>query len=178
MKLSEFRALIKEEVKKVITENNTVDNTSESFRKSIEDKISKLFDKLVPGSGPAETVEGEMVRAINRILFRYYNDGDFYFRGYGKETVSPSVKYLLVVPPSDVIRELKTLFAKAKLNAPEKHPTKKYQYVGMYEDTDGYQNAIYLAADVIYKYVKSKNGKYTPNTMNSRNNTKITNKST
>ena len=40
---------------------------------------SKELDKwwgFVPAKGPANTVGGEIVRAINIIAYRYYNDGD------------------------------------------------------------------------------------------------------
>jgi hypothetical protein len=35
-----------------------------------EKRISVLFDKLVPGAGNADTVEGEIIRALNRIIYR------------------------------------------------------------------------------------------------------------
>jgi hypothetical protein len=34
------------------------------------------FSQLIPNSGAAETVKGELLRAINRMIYRYYNDGD------------------------------------------------------------------------------------------------------
>ena len=37
---------------------------------TLEKRNQKLFDKLVPGSGASETVEGELIRAINRIVYR------------------------------------------------------------------------------------------------------------
>lgn len=62
--------------------------------KTLEDRNTVLFDKLVPASGMASTVEGEMLRAINRMIYRYYNDGDFWFEGYGCETAGPAEAYL------------------------------------------------------------------------------------
>ena len=59
-----------------------------------EKRISVLFDKLVPSSGNADTVEGEIIRAINRIIYRWGNDGDHFARGYGAETVGPAMEYL------------------------------------------------------------------------------------
>lgn len=35
-----------------------------------------LTDMYMPASGKAETVGGEILRAINRIVYKYYNDGD------------------------------------------------------------------------------------------------------
>jgi hypothetical protein len=53
-----------------------------------------------------------MVRAIQRIIYRYFNDGDVFFRGYGKETVLPSVQYLIRSTP--IANKLKPLFSKPK----------------------------------------------------------------
>lgn len=39
-------------------------------------KFDEFFDKYVPINGSADTLGGEIVRAINRIVYRYYNDGD------------------------------------------------------------------------------------------------------
>ncbi len=61
----------------------------------LEKRNEVLYDKLVPGSGAAGTVEGEMLRAINRIIYRYYNDGDYYYKGYGTETAGPAHSFLI-----------------------------------------------------------------------------------
>lgn len=63
--------------------------------KSSEDKMQTLFDLLVPGSGPAETKAGELVRAMMRIQYRDWNDGDVFYEGYGLETAGPSAEYLM-----------------------------------------------------------------------------------
>ena len=39
-------------------------------------KFDELCDKYVPAWGEANTLGGEILRAINRIVYRYYNDGD------------------------------------------------------------------------------------------------------
>ena len=59
-----------------------------------EKKIEALFEELVPMSGAASTVAGEIARAINRICYRNYNDGDHLGVGYGKETCNPAGRYL------------------------------------------------------------------------------------
>lgn len=51
-----------------------------------EERINKLFEKLVPASGKAESLAGELIRAMSRIAYRFYNDGDQVGMGYGKET--------------------------------------------------------------------------------------------
>lgn len=59
------------------------------------DKLEVAFDVLVPSSGKAETIAGEIVRAVMRVLYRWYNDGDVFYEGYGLKTVASSVNYLL-----------------------------------------------------------------------------------
>lgn len=71
----------------------------------VTDQLQVYFDELVPPSGPAKTIAGELVRAIMRILYRDYNDGDLWYTGYGKETCGDSVIYLL-----EHIEDLQDLF--------------------------------------------------------------------
>ena len=59
-----------------------------------EDSISTAFELLVPSNGAADTVAGEMIRAMMRILYRDYNDGDVFYDGYGIETCGDAVAYL------------------------------------------------------------------------------------
>lgn len=44
-----------------------------------------LTDKYVPASGKCDTLAGEIIRAINRLVYRFYNDGDTVDRFYGSE---------------------------------------------------------------------------------------------
>lgn len=60
-----------------------------------EQKINALFEELVPPSGKADTVAGEIIRAVSRIGYRNYNDGDHVGVGYGKETCNPAARYLM-----------------------------------------------------------------------------------
>ena len=50
--------------------------------------------RLMPPSGKAETVAGEIIRAVDRLWYRCYNDGDKINVGYGKETCNGSARYL------------------------------------------------------------------------------------
>ena len=68
----------------------------DEFKKS-PDPLETAFEKLVPNSGKAETVAGEIVRAMMRVLYRDYNDGDKFFMGYGLETCGGSIVYLMDV---------------------------------------------------------------------------------
>lgn len=66
----------------------------ESFPKR-QEEFDKLFDKYVPGSGKAPTVAGELLRAVGRIGYRYFNDGDKIGTGYGRETVNAAARYVM-----------------------------------------------------------------------------------
>lgn len=59
-----------------------------------EKKLDELFEELVPASGKAATVAGEIVRAMMRISYRNWNDGDHIGVGYGRETCNPAARYL------------------------------------------------------------------------------------
>lgn len=53
-----------------------------------------MFNELVPGSGNADNLGGELLRAAERIAYRYWNDGDKAGEGYGRETVNPAVRFM------------------------------------------------------------------------------------
>ena len=59
-----------------------------------EERINAMFADLVPVSGKADTVAGEIVRAICRIGYRNFNDGDHIGVGYGRETCNPAARFL------------------------------------------------------------------------------------
>lgn len=63
--------------------------------KNPEKRLDELFDQLVPPSGKADTVAGEIVRAAMRIGYRNFNDGDHIGVGYGRETCNPAARYLM-----------------------------------------------------------------------------------
>ena len=50
--------------------------------------------RLVPPSGKAETVAGEIIRAADRIHYRWWNDGDKINVGSGKEPCNGTARYL------------------------------------------------------------------------------------
>ena len=61
------------------------------------DKVEPMIDSvhhLVPDCGPADTVGGEIVRAANRLVYRYLNDGDMVGIEYGNVTCNPACRYL------------------------------------------------------------------------------------
>ncbi len=52
------------------------------------------FDKLVPSSGACESVGAELIRAVNRLEYRWLNDGDRFFAGYGLETCGSPAAFI------------------------------------------------------------------------------------
>jgi hypothetical protein len=113
--------------------------------KELEDRNEPLYDKLVPGNGDAETVEGEMLRAINRLIYRYYNDGDKYYEGYGTETAGPAHSFLV--------------------NA--NHPLKAMmnRLFREFISDDEYEKMLNDILEAILTHIESKQGEYTKNTL-------------
>lgn len=60
-----------------------------------------LFDTLVPDSGKCDTLAGEIVRAINKIEYRWFNDGDRFNEDYGIETCGQSALFLANIEVDD-----------------------------------------------------------------------------
>ena len=111
----------------------------------LEARNEPLFDKLVPGQGKAETLEGEMLRAVNRLVYRYYNDGDKYYEGYGTETAGPAHSFLV--------------------NAVHPLRAKMYSIMDGEELSDNeYENMLKMVLGLILDYIESKGGEYTKNT--------------
>jgi len=140
--------------------------TASKVDKDYEKRLDALFKKLVPATGAAKTMEGEMVRAVARVGYRYMNDGDYFFRGYGKETVKPSVDWLRTQSP--LKDKMRSIWSAAQKNAPKRVYDNKYEeyeeYEDMYDvDKDGYLMGIRAAIKATVDYVESLNGKYTPN---------------
>ena len=111
----------------------------------LEARNEPLFDKLVPGQGTAETLEGEMLRAVNRLVYRYYNDGDKYNEGYGTETAGPAHSFLVnAVHP--LRAKMDSIMGEEKLSDNE------------------YENMLKMVLGLILDYIESKEGEYTKNT--------------
>ena len=61
--------------------------------------LEELHDALVPRMGQADSLAGEIVRAMMRILWRDYNDGDVFYYDYGRETAGPSAAFIYEYVP-------------------------------------------------------------------------------
>ena len=60
-----------------------------------DDQFHTAFDLLVPREGKADTLAGELIRAIMRLIYRDWNDGDLFYEGYGLETCAPAASFLM-----------------------------------------------------------------------------------
>ena len=72
----------------------------------VERGLCELFDKYVPFIGKADTVGGEIVRAISKIVCKNFSDGDCIGVGYGNETCNAPARYLKYVTKEADIRAL------------------------------------------------------------------------
>ena len=115
----------------------------------IEKRSNDYFEKLVPGQGNADTIEGELLRAINKIIYRYYNDGDFYYKGYGTETAGPAHSFLINSTdiPSEIQSTLKSIFSKIMSSSGDEEKI--------------YERLTEFALEKILDYIDSKDGNYT-----------------
>lgn len=94
------------EVSKTIDQEDTnnQDGKAEELKAKAEELLTRIkesrdeniwFEVLVPQSGPADSKAGELIRAIERLRYRDYNDGDRFFSGYGLETCASAAAYLM-----------------------------------------------------------------------------------
>lgn len=60
----------------------------------LDQRFHEYFVRLVPERGKAPSEAGEIVRAMTRIAYRNFNDGDHIGLGYGKETCNAAARYL------------------------------------------------------------------------------------
>ena len=112
---------------------------------TLETRISTLFDELVPASGKADTVAGEIIRAVSRISYRNSNDGDHVGVGYGKETCNPAARYLMDMAGREVREAVRNMW-------------------GIWDD-DAYDKAVETLAEKVLAYIdEHPELKTTPNT--------------
>lgn len=73
-----------------------INESYDELPKAIQDRYDELFKKLVPVRGDCETYGGEALRAVSRLGYRWYNDGDkvFYWDEGDPSTVNPSWRWL------------------------------------------------------------------------------------
>lgn len=136
------------------------------------DRIEKeLSDKLVPATGKAETIGGEMLRAIERMIYRYFNDGDMIGWGYGIETCQSSFFYLEdMLVGFGIIRIEESRFGHIQWSKPECDPNaaalkeSKFDY----SDNDKYQDALYNLLALVVDFINTDERAKLPNDCDSR----------
>jgi len=114
-------------------------------QEALDQRSHRLFEALVPDEGKAATIEGEHLRAINRIIYRWYNDGDYFYKGYGCETAGPAHAYLVRRDPMGP--QVQPIFKKAE-----------------WAEEDAYNDCLYQALEIIVDYIEARNGEYRANT--------------
>lgn len=82
---------------------------NEGLLDTIKDKAKDIYNKIfkgknktfeeitelvVPNQGMASNKYGEICRALNRLQYRHYNDGDIFNKGYGVTTCASDAAYL------------------------------------------------------------------------------------
>ena len=113
-------------------------NFKEFIFESVDDIVPDWARELVPPIGPANTLEGEFLRALFMIRYRWYNDGDKFYTGYGIETAGKSAELLREIPEA---RKLIDSMGSGKK----------------------YENFIQKLTTIVIDYVGERKGKYTDN---------------
>lgn len=158
----DFKALAKKAVndeKKAAEEKAAAERKEELYNKykDILDKIKAghgkpdedssrfqiAFDELVPPQGKADTQAGELIRAMGRILYRWFNDGDVFYKGYGVETVLPSVAFIYKYGPDDVKELVDDAVEKAQ----------EYGDPNFFEENGGYEEFLNNTAEFVVNYI-------------------------
>lgn len=73
-------------------------------------RLEELTEQLMKPSGKSDSVRGELIRAINRIGYRFYNDGDQIGIGYGNETCNAAGRYIGKHGSRDMVNALVDLW--------------------------------------------------------------------
>lgn len=114
-------------------------------------RYESLYKKMVPSEGPAKTFEGEVLRACSKLGYRWNNDGDRFYTGYGCETAGPAATFLWgsgIPGMKELINDAARQLAR---RCPEREIDRTY---------DTFINTV-IAKVVVW--IESKNGKYTKN---------------
>ena len=87
--------------------------------------VDYYFEQMVPAMGKAETINGEIIRAVTRIGYRWYNDGDKFFEGYGCETAGPALAFLTQC--SEIDPQIRASFAAAEREGNSSYMDNNYE---------------------------------------------------
>jgi hypothetical protein len=73
----------------------------------LQKEYDALYNELVPSQGKADTIEGEVLRAASKIVYRHYNDGD----EFNQASFEQLVPYIGAVTSYDDLAHKATEFA-------------------------------------------------------------------
>lgn len=63
-------------------QNDLVEETVKALTESVDwdyfDKFNDITDKYLPSEGEGDTLASQIVTAINKLVYKWYNDGDVY----------------------------------------------------------------------------------------------------
>jgi hypothetical protein len=76
LKVTELKELLRESGLSTKGKKQQQIETLKAYYKDYEKTFNELFDKYVPSQGAAATRQGKLLRAVARLINRYYNDGD------------------------------------------------------------------------------------------------------
>lgn len=158
----DFKALAKKAVddeKKAAEEKAAAERKEELYNK-YKDSLDKIkpghgkpdedssrfqiaFDELVPPQGKADTQAGELIRAMGTILYHWFNGGDVFYKGYGVETVLPSLEFIYEYGP-DGVKELVDDIIKEVQN---------YNDPNFFEENGGYDEFLNDTAELVVDYI-------------------------
>ena len=107
-------------------------------------RFNELTEQHMKPSGKSDTVRGELIRAVNRIGYRFYNDGDQIGRGYGNETCNAAGRYIGKYGNDEMVEALGRLWDESILDSDcmmpdhvyEKHLNALIKAVVEYADSD------------------------------------------
>ena len=123
---------------------------------SVSDQLDAWFEEYVPAEGKAETLGGEIVRAICKIGHRWNNDGDRFGVGYGNETCNDAVCFLLKSVPGlvDTTNDLTSYSVKEiQEDVFPSYCIDTNEYIG--SSSEGYEQWLNELYETIVNYLKA-----------------------
>lgn len=79
------------------------DSTSVSQKPS--DTLDDMFEVAVPPQGQCDNIGCELIRAMMRVMYRDYNDGDVFYQGYGLETCCSDAAFVMDNTDDEIYRD-------------------------------------------------------------------------
>ena len=86
---------VSREVKKALTESMITESWG-GLNAADDAQWNEWWEEYVPSEGKCDTVGGEIMRAMSRIVYRYYNDGDTVEEYYAcmEKEIKPFISFI------------------------------------------------------------------------------------